>query len=126
MATIVCIPRESSADMRQKYDPDGTLRGKYRSILMNHLDIREIVVSGQTSIDLSLYTKYDGLQHIYATLGVSCDSCIYFGDTFAPDGNDTPILTDTIIAVEVDNIDVVHEFFSRLTRDSRPRVVTIG
>jgi hypothetical protein len=82
---------------------------------MNHLNIREIVVSGHTSIDVSLYTKYDGLQHIYTSLGVSCDSCIYFGDNFAPDGNDTPILTDTIIAVEVNDIDVVYEFFSQIT-----------
>lgn len=65
MLSLVCIPRNSTKEERNNFDPDKQKRIFYGNILKKYFPLGEIVPGGSTTIDITLCTKYDGLQHIY-------------------------------------------------------------
>lgn len=102
MGAFVCIPRGSSREERDAFDPDKQKRveaiEKIRHLFPSSY---EIIPGGQTSIDVSLMNKKHWLEHVIEYLGVEKKEIVYFGDSF-DNGNDTPILSvESITTVAV-------------------------
>ena len=109
MIALVCIPRDSSKEERENFDPNKKKRNSYGDILKWFFPSWEIIPGWSTTIDVSLCTKYDGLIHLYKYYHFWSSDAIYFWDNFWEYGNDAPILSDQIPAV---NIDTVEELFT--------------
>ncbi len=101
MISLVCIPRESSKEARNNFDPDKQKRIHYGNILKQYFPLWEIIPGGSTTIDITLCTKYDGLQHLYQNYEFWSDKAIYFWDNFWEYGNDTPVMTDPIPCINI-------------------------
>ena len=125
MVSVICMPRETSLAERRDFDPDRVKRWKIIKQLLDLLPTLEILPWWSTSIDISLYSKYDWLQHIYKELWISYREALYFGDSFENDGNDITILRDPIEAIEVSSYENLLESFS-FDATPKKRVVTIG
>ena len=106
MLAFVCIPRASPEEERRVFDPDKKKRiaciNAVRDIFS---DSYEMVPGGSTSIDVALYNKADGMEHLRDILSWKDEAMIvFFGDNFWEYGNDAPIAElDWVISVSVAN-----------------------
>lgn len=110
MIALVCIPRDSSKEERENFDPDKKKRNAYGHTLRGFFSSWEIIPGGSTTIDVSLCTKYDGLMHLYRYYHFWSTDAIYFWDNFWEYGNDTPILRDPIPSVNIKNPEELFTF----------------
>lgn len=69
LGTIVCMRRDASCEDRKSFDPDKTKRQRcIEAIRPLFPQEYEIVAGGATSIDISLYDKAAGMQHLLDVL----------------------------------------------------------
>lgn len=106
MGTFVCIPRDSSSEVRNAFDPDKRRRRAAIQAIREQLPALpddkeyEILPAGSTSIDVGLHDKKAGMEHIIQSLKSQNQygNTVFFGDGF-DGGNDTPVAAVMGIAV---------------------------
>ncbi|MFH1304942.1 MAG: HAD hydrolase family protein, partial [Candidatus Omnitrophota bacterium] len=107
--TFMVLGKEATHEQKEKFDSNGgeEIRKRYEGKIEEKLRASgielEAKVSGLSSIDINLpgINKGSGLGLIAGLFNLSLDNMIFFGDSFAPEENDEPVLrtVDKVINV---------------------------
>lgn len=118
MAVIACIPREAPKEERKNFDPTMEKR-KLAIEKIRHLfpEGYELIAGGSTSIDIGLYDKKSGMEHLikyfFKKFNHTNKEVVFFGDNF-DGGNDAPVENvKDIYIVKVKNPDETEEILTK-------------
>lgn len=119
----ICPSRNITTEERKIFDATGERRRKFIQILRSEKifpEHYEIVAWGSTSIDVGIYDKYAGMQHLIQYFWYNPQrhgEIIFFGDGFP--WNDEPIKNiPGIHVVSVENPQMTHELLKNFAKIS--------
>ena len=103
--TYSALGQNAPAELKYKYDPDGTKRLEIKKILDQKLDQLEVRIGGTTSIDITFLgiDKAFGMKKLIESLKIKQEEILFFGDKLQPGGNDYPVKAMGIDSIEVNN-----------------------
>lgn len=102
--TFSALGQKAPADLKYKWDPDGSKKMKLRDYVAPILSDLEVRTGGTTSVDVTLtgVDKAFGMQKLIEELGISKEDILYIGDKMTEGGNDYPVKAMGIESIAVE------------------------
>lgn len=112
------LGQEAPLTLKEKWDPDGTMRNKIKKLLEDKLPKFEIHVAGTTSIDITAkgMNKAYGIRKMEEYLNVSINNMLFVGDSLFPGGNDMPVKETGIDVIAVSGPEETKDIIKNLIK----------
>ena len=114
--TFSALGQQASPALKRAWDPTRTKRQALRQQIARALPDYEVVINGNTSIDILQQgvDKGFGVKQLMRRTGYAREEIIFFGDSLQPGGNDYPVLELGVDSVEVDGWQQTERYLRKL------------
>jgi HAD superfamily hydrolase (TIGR01484 family) len=102
--TFSALGQQAPAELKYKWDPDGSKKMKLRDYIAPILTDLEVRTGGTTSVDVTLtgVDKAFGMQKLIEKLAISKEDILFIGDKMTEGGNDYPVKAMGIESIAVE------------------------
>jgi len=102
--TLSALGQHAPADVKYKWDPDGSKKMKLRDYVAPILYDMEVRTGGTTSIDVTLIgvDKAFGMKKLVEVMKINKDDILFIGDKMTEGGNDYPVKAMGIDSIAVE------------------------
>lgn len=123
--TFSALGQQANPKLKRAWDPTRTKRQMLREKIANALPSYEVVINGNTSIDVLQkgIDKGFGLGKLMEYNGLLPRDVLFFGDSLQPGGNDYPVLELGIEAIEVSKWQQTEQYIIHLLDAPKRRSV---
>ena len=103
--TFSALGQRAPLEIKEKWDPDQSIRKKIKAFLGTILPEFEIRIGGTTSIDITKkgQNKALAINNFIEILNLSKEDIIFYGDALYPGGNDEIVKETGVLCQMVDN-----------------------
>jgi HAD superfamily hydrolase (TIGR01484 family) len=93
MISFAVIGKDTPADVKEKWDPDGSKRQKLIQFMKKYFPQYNFYIGGRVSIDVlpKGIDKAKALEKLVSQLNLEKGQVLYFGDSFMENGNDVVV-----------------------------------
>jgi HAD superfamily hydrolase (TIGR01484 family) len=118
--TYSALGQQAPADLKYKWDPDGSKKKKLRDLVAPMLPDMEARVGGLTSVDITVagVDKAYGMKRLTEQMEINKEDILFIGDKLQPGGNDYAVKAAGIDTIEVKNWENTADLIKRILADT--------
>jgi hypothetical protein len=118
--TYSALGQQAPADLKYKWDPDGTKKQKLRDYVAPLLPDMGARVGGTTSVDVTVIgvDKAYGMKKLAEQMQIKKEDILFIGDKLQPGGNDYAVKSAGIDTIEVKNWQNTADLIKRILADT--------
>jgi len=99
--TFSALGQDAPLEEKIVFDPDCSRRTRMVEALRERLPDFNILIGGTTSVDVTPFTKKDGVRALCQSLGISAELIVFVGDNYGDYGNDASMLESASVCFVV-------------------------